>query len=72
MENFQNHIFLGNVTFTKEIHKDLKIRGLGNFGPARTNLASVFQQDLVFMVIQWRQNLKKLRNFDLKIQKPKL
>ncbi len=60
------------MTFTKEIHKDLKIRGLGNFGPARTNLASVFQEDLVFMVILAPKNLKKLRNFDLKVQKPKL
>ncbi len=60
------------MTFTKEIHKDLKIRGLGKFGPARTNLASVFQQEFFFMVIQGCQNSKRLRKFEIQVRKPKL
>jgi hypothetical protein len=54
------------MILTKEIHKDLKIKDLGKFAPARANLASVFQQDLVLMVILEPKNLKNLKILTLR------
>ncbi len=55
----------------KKNDKDLKIRDLSNFDPARTNITSVLLYEFSIMVKQKVQRLEKSQNFDLEGPKTK-